>query len=59
MQRVAKLADLARLVVRRGARLHTDEARRQIGKKAQHSVAAQTPGNNYLTVSINTVNLEH
>jgi hypothetical protein len=56
---MAKLPQLARPVVCRGAGLHADQARRQTFKKPQHLAAAQSLPRHHLFGRVDPVNLEN
>ena len=58
---VAKLSQLASPVLRRGARLHADEARRQLAEKLKHLAASKRLLflENRLAESINAMHLEN
>lgn len=45
--------------MRGGARLHADDAGRQVGEKAQHAIAAQTLGEDNFARRVNAVNLKN
>jgi len=55
---MAKLLELASPLVRRGTRLHADEARRQLAEKLDHLTAPELLLQHRLVGSIDAVHLE-
>ncbi len=53
-----ELYQLARPMVGRRARLHPDEARRELSEERDHLLTAKLPDENDLTLMIYRVNLE-
>ena len=56
---MAEPRQLPRPVVRAAARLHADQARRQLREKCQHALALQLPLHGHLACRIHPVHLEH
>jgi len=56
---MAELDQFARPVMRRAARLHANQARRQLGKEWQHLRSSKRLADNDLTGRINAVNLKN
>src|SRR6516225_3023259 len=57
--RVTKLCQLTRPIMRRGAGLHPDEARRQRFEERQHLAAPELLADGHLLARVDPVNLEH
>ena len=55
---VAKRLELARPMMRRGAGLDANQARRQLLEERQHVATLQLPADHHLPISINAVNLK-
>ena len=54
-----ELLELACPVMRRGARFHANQARRQFGKELKNSRSTNAPADDHRAISIDAVNLKH